>query len=88
MTNINKNSVLEIERGIPLPSNIKSGWALTVSKMSEGDSVVVKNFTELNKMRSALSRAGWGSSAMELEDQTFRVWKVKKRFHKAQQKKQ
>ncbi len=88
MTNINKNSVLEIERGIPLPSNIKSGWALTVSKMSEGDSVVVKNFSELNKMRSALSRAGWGSSAMELEDQTFRVWKVKKRFHKAQQKKQ
>ena len=88
MTNINKNSVLEIERGIPLPSNIKSGWALTVSKMSEGDSVVVKNFSELNKMRSALSRAGWGSSSMKLEDQTFRVWKVKKRFHKAQQKKQ
>ena len=88
MTNINKNSVLEIERGIPRPSNIKSGWALLVSKMSEGDSVVVKNFTELNKMRSALSRAGWGSSAMELEDQTFRVWKVKKRFHKAQLKKQ
>ena len=88
MTNINKNSVLEIERGIPLPSNIKSGWALTVSKMSEGDSVVVKNFTELNKIRSALSREGWGSRAMELENQTFRVWKVKKRFHKAQQKKQ
>ena len=56
--------------------------------MSEGDSVVVKNFDELNKMRSALSRAGWGSSSMKLEDQTFRVWKIKKRFHKAQQKKQ
>ena len=88
MTNINKNSIPEIERGIPLPSNRKSGWSLTVSKMSEGDSIVVKNYTELNKMRSALTRAGWGSSATELENQTFRVWKVKKRFHKAQQKKQ
>ena len=88
MTNINKNSIHEIERGIPLPSNWKSGWSLTVSKMSEGDSIVVKNYTELNKMRNALNRVGWGSTVRELEDRTFRVWKVKKRFHKAQQKKQ
>jgi hypothetical protein len=35
-----------------------------------------------------LNRVGWGSTVRELEDRTFRIWKVKKRFHKAQQKKQ
>ena len=58
MTNINKNSIYKIERGIPLPSNRRGGkWAILCSQMNDGDSVVVANHNEVVNMRQAIIRS-------------------------------
>ena len=77
MTNINKNSIYKIERGIPLPSNRKGGkWANLCSQMNDGDSVVVANHNEVVNMRQAIIRSKKKSSAKQLLDGSYRVWKL------------
>ena len=77
MTNINKNSIYKIERGIPLPSNRKGGkWANLCSQMNDGDSVVVANHNECINMRQAIIRSKKKSSAKQLPDGSYRVWKL------------
>ncbi len=80
MTNINKkSSMYTIERGVPAPCNRNAGkWATIVSKMNDGDSVVVANLKETHSMRSAIVRNGKRSSVQELPDGSFRVWKLPK----------
>jgi len=80
MTNTDKKSSMYIiERGIPTPCNRNVGrWATIVSKMNDGDSVVVANLKETHSMRSAIVRNGKRSSVLELPDGSFRVWKLPK----------
>tara|TARA_R100000988_G_scaffold103389_1_gene82129 strand:- start:203 stop:448 length:246 start_codon:yes stop_codon:yes gene_type:complete len=80
MTNINKKSSMYIiERGVPTPCNRNVGkWATIVSEMNDGDSIVVANLMEQHSMRSAIIRKGKRSSAQQLPDGSFRVWKLPK----------
>ena len=77
MTNINKNSIYKIERGIPLPSNRRGGkWTILCSQMNDGDSVVVANHNEVANMRQAIIRSKKKSSAKQLTDGSYRIWKL------------
>jgi len=80
MTDINKkSSMYTIERGVPTPCHPNRGkWATIVSKMNDGDSVVVTTYSEVNAMRQAIIRDGKKSVARELSDGRFRVWKLPK----------
>lgn len=82
MTNIDKNSIYKIERGVPIPSNRKRGkWVDLASRMNDYDSVVVKTPNECVNMRQAIIRKGKKSSARSfLNHETgtnfYRVWQV------------
>ena len=80
MTNINKKSSMYIiERGVPVPCHPNRGnWATIVSKMNDGDSIVVANLSEATSMRQAIIRSGRKSTARELSNGSFRVWKLPK----------
>lgn len=71
------NYTIDSELKAPPYSSI-SLWTELALEMKEGDSVFVKDFEEMTKLRGAISRLGFGTRRrMEGED-GYRVWKVKR----------
>ena len=79
MTNINKNSIHKIERGIPLPSNRsgKTSWIQLARNMQIGDSVLLENIKELYCMRTAMYKLRYGTTFEQLENDKYRIWRTK-----------
>jgi len=79
MTNINKNSIHKIERGIPLPSNRsgKTSWIQLARNMQIEDSVLLENKKELYLMRSAMYTLRYSTTFEQLENDKYRIWRTK-----------
>ena len=79
MTNINKNSIDRIERGVPLPSNRsgKTGWMQLTRNMQIGDSVLLENIKELYLMRNAMYKLRYSTTFQQLENDKYRIWRTK-----------
>tara|TARA_R100000781_G_scaffold114863_1_gene87313 strand:- start:3123 stop:3362 length:240 start_codon:yes stop_codon:yes gene_type:complete len=79
MTNINKNSIHKIERGIPLPSNRsgKTSWIQLARNMQIEDSVLLENKKELYLMRSAMYTLRYSTTFKQLENDKYRIWRTK-----------
>lgn len=79
MTNINKNSIHKIERGVPLPSNRsgKTSWMQLARNMQIGDSVFLENIKELYLIRTAMYRLKHSTTYQQLENDKYRIWRTK-----------